>query len=97
MRLKEGDVVSKMSGILACFILAAIPLALSMIIMKVWQLTKSLNEESINEFNSQFSVLTDSLKETSTSKLVFFWRPLYLVRWLVTLLVLTAIRDVPSI
>jgi hypothetical protein len=51
MRFKEGDVVSKISGILACFILAAISLALSMIIMKVWRLTKNLNEESINEFN----------------------------------------------
>ena len=47
-----------------------------------------MDEDAIEEFNEKYSKLTEDLKETSTSKLVYLWRPLNLARWLLTLLIL---------
>lgn len=42
-------------------------------------------------------MLTDSLKETQISKVTFFWKPLYIVRWIMSLLTLIVLREKSSI
>ena len=88
IRFNDRDIVSFVSRLLACIVLPVIGLALSSIFLKVWRLTRNLNEETIIEFKSQYPILTESLKYTLYLKLVLFWKPLYLLRWFFALLVL---------
>jgi hypothetical protein len=97
IRFNDRDIVSFVSGLLAYIILPVIGIALSLIFLKVWRLTRNLNEETIIEFKSQYLILTESLKYTLYLKLVLFWKPLYLLRWFLALLVLLVLRELPSI
>ena len=59
-----------------------------LIFKKVRKLTKKLNSETLAQFNEKFSPLTESLKESFLQKSIYFMRPLYLLRWVVTLVIL---------
>jgi amino acid permease len=96
MRLKEGDLVSKVSALFSCYIFIALMIALYVIFKKIWRLSRNIKKESVNEFKSHYPILTDSMKDTLTSKIVFFWKPLYLLRWLMTLLLLITLRENPT-
>jgi hypothetical protein len=74
-----------------------IMVALLFIFIKVWRLSKTLNEKSIDDYNSKYSKLTESLKETKIDPLVFLWRPLNLARWLLTVTVLIVFKSEPGI
>lgn len=64
--------------------------------MKVsFQITK-INEEKEIEFKSKYSVLIDSLKETKRKKLIYFWKPFYLLRWGLTQTILIVLYDKPA-
>ena len=82
---------------LACIVFPALVIALALLLLKVWRLTRNLNAESINEFKSRYLILTERLKDSSISKLVFFWKLTYLVRWFLTTLVLLLLRELPVI
>jgi hypothetical protein len=97
IRFNKGEAVSVISALLACSVLAGIIIALGLLLLKVWRLTRNFNAESIKEFKSRYHIITESLKETSMSKLVFFWKTLYLVRWFLTTLVLLLLRELPTI
>jgi hypothetical protein len=83
--------------VLACIVFPALLIALALLLLKVWRLTRNLNAESINEFKSRYLILTERLKDSSISKLVFFWKLIYLVRWFLTTLVLLLMRELPAI
>ncbi len=97
IRFNKGEAVLVISALLACSVLAAIIISLGLLLLKEWRLTRNLNAESIKEFKTRYHIITESLKETSMSKLVFFWKTLYLVRWFLTALVLILLRELPSI
>ncbi len=65
--------------------------ALIMIFWKVCRLTQNLNHIKVTEFNDNYSTLTESLVKTKVKKIVYFWKPLYLLRWTLTIMVLTMI------
>jgi hypothetical protein len=83
--------------VLACIVFPALVIALALLLLKVWRLTRNLNAESINEFKSRYLILTERLKDSSILKLVFFWKLIYLVRWFLTTLVLLLLRELPAI
>jgi energy-converting hydrogenase Eha subunit H len=93
MRIKNDQKVSEVSAYFALGVFIVIMIALTLIFIKVWRLSKTLNEESIDEFNSKYSKLTESLKETKIDRLVFLWRPLNLARWLLTVTVLIVFKS----
>jgi hypothetical protein len=97
MRIKNDQKVSEVSAYFAMGVFIIIMIALLVIFMKVWRLSKTLNEKSIEEFNSKYSKLTESLKETKIDHLVFLWRPLNLARWLLTVTVLIVFKNEPGI
>ena len=49
----------------------------------------------IQEFNKKYSALTSDLRETSSNRIVIFWKPLNLVRCLLTLIILTTLTSYP--
>ena len=59
--------------------------------LKVFRLTQNLNHIQVTEFNEKYSTLTESLKETKVKKIIYFWKPLYLLRWTLTIMALTMI------
>ncbi len=97
MRIKNDQKVSEVSAYFAMGVFIIIMIALLVIFMKVWRLNKTLNKKSIEEFNSKYSKLTESLKETKIDHLVFLWRPLNLARWLLTVTVLIVFKNEPGI
>ena len=97
MRIKNDQKVSEVSAYFALGVFIVLMIALTLIFIKVWRLSKTLNEESIDEFNSKYSKLTESLKETKIDLLVFLWRPLNLARWLLTVTVLIVFKSEPGI
>jgi hypothetical protein len=97
MRIKNDQKVSEVSAYFALGVFIVVMIALTLIFIKVWRLSKTLNEESIDEFNSKYSKLTESLKETKIDLLVFLWRPLNLARWLLTVTVLIVFKSEPGI
>jgi predicted negative regulator of RcsB-dependent stress response len=97
MRIKNDQKVSEVSAFFALGVFIVVMIALTLIFIKVWRLSKTLNEESIDEFNSKYSKLTESLKETKIDLLVFLWRPLNLARWLLTVTVLIVFKSEPGI
>jgi hypothetical protein len=62
--------------------------AFSILIVKIYRLTRDLNEEKISILKTKYSKLNESLKESKSTKIIFFWKILNLLRWLVTLIIL---------
>ncbi len=67
------------------------------ILIRIWNLASNMNNETIQEFKETFSELTTDLRETSSDPLVLFWKPLNLIRWLLTLIILTTLNSYPVI
>jgi hypothetical protein len=95
--MKNDKKVSEVSAYFALGVFIIIMIALLVVFMKVWRLNKTLNEKSIEEFNSKYSKLTESLKQTKIDRLVFLWRPLNLARWLLTVTILVVFKNEPEI
>jgi hypothetical protein len=77
-------------------VLISVLSALVLLFGKVWGLSRNLNREKVSEFNINYSVLTESLKETNIQKLIFFWKPLSLLRWSLTIIILIVLEDKPA-
>ena len=63
------------------------------ILIRLWKLACNMNNETIQEFNKKYSKLTSDLRETSSNRLVIFWKALNLVRCLLTLIILTTMTS----
>jgi hypothetical protein len=77
-------------------VLISVLSALVLLFGKVWGLSRNLNREKVSEFNINYSVITESLKETNIQKLIFFWKPLSLLRWSLTIIILIVLEDKPA-
>jgi hypothetical protein len=88
LRLKDEEKVPKLSSVISIIILISLIIALVLIFGKVFILSKNLNTEKVNEFKINYSVLTESLKESYKQKLIYFWKPLSLLRWSLTITIL---------
>ncbi len=88
MRFKGDEKVSIASAYFSVFVLIVLTAALSIILVTIIKVSRNLNEESISFFKSRFSKMNESLKESKRSRLIFFWKTLYLLRWLVTVIIL---------
>jgi hypothetical protein len=65
------------------------------ILLRLCKLASNLNNENIKEFNERFSELTSDLRETNSNRLIIFWKALNLIRWLLTLIILTTLNPYP--
>lgn len=65
------------------------------ILIRLLNLASKINNETIQKFNERFSELTSDLRETSSDRLVIFWKALNLIRWLLTLIILTTLNNYP--
>jgi hypothetical protein len=72
--------------------LVSLGTALIAIIIKVFQLSKNLNKISIKDFNEKYSKLTEGLK-SAKNPLVYYWKPLTLLRWVFTLGILLVLNE----
>ena len=97
IRIKKEQRVAEVSFLFSAATLAVLLLALLCIFIKVWRLTKNLNIDSIKKFNLNYSQLTDGLKDQSTNHLLYFWQPIKLLRWVLTLIILLTLRSSPEI
>jgi hypothetical protein len=96
LRFKDEEKVPKISSKISLIVLISLISALTLIFGKVWRLSRNLNREKVIQFKINYSVLTESLKETNIQKLIFFWKPLSLLRWSVTLSILIFLEDKPE-
>lgn len=80
MRFKGDEKVSKASTYFSIINLIALSGALSILIVKLYRLTRNLNEETISLFKTQYSKLNESLRESKHTTLIVFWKILNLLR-----------------
>jgi hypothetical protein len=64
LRLKDEEKVPKLSSVISIIILISLIIALVLIFGKLFKLSTNLNIEKVNEFKINYSVLTESLKES---------------------------------
>jgi hypothetical protein len=65
------------------------------ILIRLWKLACNMNSETIQEFNKKYSALTSDLRETSSNRIVKFWKALNLLRWFLTIIILTTMTSYP--
>ncbi len=97
LKFNNSEKLPLASTIITIIVLSAITVAVILIFVKVRQVTKNLNDDSIKSFKAQYSTLIDSLRDTKSKRLIYFWSPLYLLRWFLTLGILLVLRGHPSI
>ena len=97
MRFKDTNVLfSEISSYLSLIVFITLITVLILLFLKVWRITRNLNQYELIEFKTYYSVLTESLKETKREKLIYYWKPLLLIRWSLTLLILIVLYDKPA-
>ncbi len=95
MRFKSHEKASVASAYFSVIILIAFSASLSFLIVNIRKIARNPNDESISLFRTRFSVMNESLEESKYSSLIFYWKTLYLLRWLVTLIILVILRSEP--
>ena len=94
MRYNELKVV----GISAYFSIVVIIVTIGSvfaIFLRLWKLASNMNDQTNLEFNSKFSPLLSDLRETTSNRIVIFWKALNLFRWLLMLIILTTLNSYP--
>ena len=84
------------SAYISILVFIALIVTFVLIFIRVYRLTRKLDDQSIELFNIRFSVINESLKETKRHSLIFYWKPLNLLRWVLTLIFLVTLKDTPS-
>ena len=97
LRVRDEANAAVISSCISIIVLISVISALLLVFAKVCRLTTNLNREQVTEFKTNYSVLTELLKETHTQKLIYFWRPLYLFRWSLALTILIVLYDKPAL
>ena len=96
MRYNGLKVVS-ISAYFSIVVLIAIVGSVVAILMRLWKLDCNMNHETIQEFNLKYSALTSGLRVTSSNRIVKFWKALNLIRWFLTLILLTNLTSYPAL
>lgn len=91
----NGIKVVAISAYFSIIVIIATMASVVALLIRLWKLASNLNQESIQEFNLKFSETRSDLRETSTNRLVLFWKALNLFRWLLTLIILTTLNSYP--
>ena len=88
----------KISAYFAIAILIILTSALVLIFMKIRRVSKDLNKEALNDLKEKgYSELTKGLKYNKISAFILLWKPLGLVRWLLTVIILLTLKSLPTI
>jgi hypothetical protein len=93
----NGLKVSAISAYFSIVVIIAIVGSVVAIIMRLWKLDCNMNHETIQEFNLKYSALTSDLRETSSNRIVKYWKALNLIRWFLTLALLTNLTSYPGL
>ena len=93
----NGLKVSAISAYFSIVVLIAIVGSVVAILMRLWKLDCNMNHETIQEFNLKYSALTSGLRVTSSNRIVKFWKALNLIRWFLTLILLTNLTSYPAL
>ena len=96
MRYNGLKVVS-ISAYFSIVVLIAIVGSVVAILMRLWKLDCNMNHETIQEFKLKYSALTSGLRVTSSNRIVKFWKALNLIRWFLTLILLTNLTSYPAL
>ncbi len=91
----NGIKVVAISAYFSIIVIIATMVSVIALLIRLWKLASNLNQESIQEFNKKFSQLISDLRETSSNRLVLFWKAINLFRWLLTLIILTTLNSYP--
>ena len=94
MRFTGMKVVS-ISAYFSIIVIIATMGSLFAILIRLWKLARNMNNDKIKEFNERFSEVTSDLRETTSNRLVIFWKALNLFRWLLTLILFTTLTSYP--
>jgi hypothetical protein len=93
----NGLKVVAISAYFSIVVIIAIVGSVFAIFLRLWKLDCNMNHETIQEFNLKYSALTIDLRETSSNRVVKFWKVLYLIRWFETLIILTNLTSYPAL
>ena len=93
----NGLKLSAISAYFSIVVLIAIVGSVVAILMRLWKLDCNMNHETIQEFNLKYSALTSGLRVTSSNRIVKFWKALNLIRWFLTLILLTNLTGYPAL
>jgi hypothetical protein len=96
LRFKDNEYLGLISSCISVIVLFGASTVLVFIFLRVRRLTPNLNEDQIIEFNLHYSVLVESLIETKRKCFIYFWKPLYLLRWAMTHSILIFFYDKPA-
>ena len=97
LRYNRNELISFLSSILALLVLTIIFIGLALIILRIHKLSQNLSDETRIEFKLKFSLIISGLRETSSESIVFFWRPLILLRQALTIIILVILRNNPAL
>ena len=93
----RGNLVSKISAYFSIVVIAVTIGSVVAIVLRLIKLSRNINEETIEEFNTQYSPLISDLRETNLNRGVIFWKVFYLIRLLLTLIILTTLNSYPTV
>ena len=93
LRIYGSDKVSKMSSYCSFIFLILIIGSLATLILTLRKLKNNQNDKSLEEFNAKYSVLISDLRFNESTKIILFWKPITMVRWLITLIVLLTLNN----
>ena len=96
LRFRDKENVGAISSYISVIVFFGVCCVLVLLFVKVLRLTTNLNEEKVIEFNRDYSVLVESLKETKRQRLIYFWKPLCLLRWSLTQSILIFLYEKPA-
>ena len=91
----RGITVVVISAYFSIIVIIATMGSVVALLIRLWKLANNLNQESIQVFKQKFSQLISDLREISSNRLVLFWKGLNLIRWLLTLIILTTLNIYP--
>ncbi len=96
IRFRNKEYLAFISSSISIFALISLITVLVLIFAKIYRLTKNLNKEKATELNSNYRGLTETLKKSHKKIFIYFWKPLILVRWSLTLFILVFLSDKPA-
>jgi hypothetical protein len=72
LRFEDEENLANISSYISMIVLISVISAILLIFGKVCLFTRNFNGESVKEFQINYSVLTESLKETNIQKFIYF-------------------------
>jgi hypothetical protein len=88
----------KVVGISAYFsivVIAVTVVSVVAIFLRLQKFSNNMTNDTIQEFNKNYSPLISDLRENTSNLVLLFWKALNLIRWLLTLTILTTLNSYP--